>query len=43
VLLNTKPPIIIIRRIAVALDVHVGAIERRVAPWPAKNAGRDQQ
>ncbi len=40
---TTFVPIIIIMLMAVSLNVLVGAIERRVAPWQAEIAGRDQQ
>ena len=40
---TTFVPIIIIMLMAVALNFFVGAIERRVAPWQAEIAGRDQQ
>src|SRR6201999_2174231 len=36
-------PIIVLMVLAVALNFLVGAIERRVAPWQAEIAGRDQQ
>jgi ABC-type nitrate/sulfonate/bicarbonate transport system permease component len=40
---TTFVPIIIIMLLAVSLNFFVGAIERRVAPWQAEIAGRDQQ
>jgi ABC-type nitrate/sulfonate/bicarbonate transport system permease component len=40
---TTFVPIIIIMLMAVSLNFVVGAIERRVAPWQAEIAGRDQQ
>jgi taurine transport system permease protein len=40
---TTFVPIIIIMLMAVSLNFIVGAIERRVAPWQAEIAGRDQQ
>jgi NitT/TauT family transport system permease protein len=40
---TTFVPIIIIMLMAVSLNFLVGAIERRVAPWQAEIAGRDQQ
>src|SRR5215467_6780028 len=39
---TTFVPIVIIMLMAVALTSLVGAIERRVAPWQAEIAGRDQ-
>jgi NitT/TauT family transport system permease protein len=38
----TFVPIVIIMLMAVALTSLVGAVERRVAPWQAEIAGRDQ-
>ena len=40
---TTFVPIIVIMLLAVALNFLIGAIERRVAPWQAEIAGRDQQ
>jgi NitT/TauT family transport system permease protein len=40
---TTFVPIIIIMLMAVSLNFLVGEIERRVAPWQAEIAGRDQQ
>ncbi len=40
---TTFVPIIIIMLLAVSLNFLVGAIERKVAPWQAEIAGRDQQ
>jgi NitT/TauT family transport system permease protein len=39
---TTFVPVIIIMLMAVSLNFLVGAIERRVAPWQAEIAGRDQ-
>jgi ABC-type nitrate/sulfonate/bicarbonate transport system permease component len=39
----TFVPIVIIMVMAVALNFLVGAAERRIAPWQAEIAGRDQQ
>ena len=39
---TTFVPIIIIMLMAVALNFLIGAVERRVAPWQAEIAGRDE-
>jgi NitT/TauT family transport system permease protein len=40
---TTFVPIILIMLMAVGLNYFIGAVERRVAPWQAEIAGRDQQ
>jgi NitT/TauT family transport system permease protein len=40
---TTFVPIIVIMLLAVGLNALIGVIERRVAPWQAEIAGRDQQ
>jgi NitT/TauT family transport system permease protein len=40
---TTFVPIIIIMLMAVTLNFLIGVVERRVAPWQAEIAGRDQQ
>jgi len=40
---TTFVPIILIMFMAVALNYLIGVVERRVAPWQAEIAGRDQQ